>query len=299
MEVSTILTICINYQNDEETSTFVRGLLRQEGDLAQTVMVVDNTMPPRADGLLRRMSEEDERICILYPERNLGYFGGAAWALRTYASQSGLPEWTIVCNTDMHLGQRDFLSNLSKLHSVSTHAVVAPAIFSELSRRDLNPHMKTRPSRLRMRSYKLLFRYYPIASSYHALAFAKAFLLRKYRSLCSIVAARITSGAEDDLKTLQPQEIYAPHGSFIAFSRRYFESGGNLDHGAFLSGEELFVAETARRLGLRVVYDPRLMVIHCEHATFARYTSRQLLTFLREATDYITDTFFREVTTAP
>ena len=76
------------------------------------------------------------------------------------------------------------------------------------------------------------------------------------------------------------------------FSRRYFESSGNLNHGAFLCGEEVFIAETARRLGLAVVYDPRLKVVHKENATLSRYTSRQLLAYVREATDYVTETFF-------
>ncbi len=67
-----------------------------------------------------------------------------------------------------------------------------------------------------------------------------------------------------------------------------------LDHGAFLCGEELFVAETARRLRLPILYDPRISVVHLEHASLRRYTSRRLLSFLRDTTDYITQTFFYE-----
>jgi hypothetical protein len=140
-----------------------------------------------------------------------------------------------------------------------------------------------------MQLYKAIFRYYPIASTYHALAFMKSVVLRRFRKLYRDSPHRV----------LAPEEIYAPHGSFIALNRKYFESGGDLNYGAFLTGEEIFIAETARRLGLVIVYDSRLRVIHHEHATFARYTSRQLLAFLREATDYITDTFFRGKATSP
>jgi GT2 family glycosyltransferase len=292
MQSPTVLTICINYHNEEETIGFVRGVLRQEGDQAQTVIVVDNSVPPKTDNPLRRALDSDARISIMYPGRNLGYFGGAAWALRKYASRLGLPEWIIVSNTDICLVQPDFLAHLREFHSAAPHAIVAPAIYSELSKRDLNPYMRTRPTRSRMKRLKLLFRYLPVASTYHILAFAKAFLLKNYRNLRSATVARAGSVVNANQKTLLPQQIYAPHGSFVVFSRRYFESGGTLDHGVFLCGEEFFIAETARRLGLQVIYDPRLAVIHKEHATLGRYTSRRLLKFQREATHYVTDTFF-------
>lgn len=295
MERASVLTICVNYQNDEETIAFIRSVLRQEGDLAQTVIVVDNTVPPRVDSPLRRASESDERICVLYPDRNLGYFRGAAWGLRKYTDQfGGLPEWVIVSNPDIELIQPDFLSNLSKFHSSTTHAVIAPAIYSRLSRRDLNPHMKARPSRRRMRFYKALFRFYPLSICYHVLAFVKSSVQREYGRLRSTANSIVKPTANRRRQAAQPEQIYAPHGSFVVLNRRYFEGGGNLDHGTFLCGEELFIAETARRLGLPVVYDPRLGVAHNERTPLRRGMSRQLLAFVREAASYVADTFFIE-----
>ncbi len=296
MRVPSILTLCVNYHNEAETVGFVRGLLRQEGDFNQTVAVVDNSVPFRADSPLRSIRESDERVCVLWPDRNLGYFGGAAWGLCKYTDQFELPDWIIVSNSDIEMSQPDFLSNLIGFHSSAPPAVIAPAIFSELSRRDLNPYMENRPTRLRMRSYKLLFRYYLISSSYHALSFAKAMLRRKSGNLRSIISGKIRPRPSFSNKVLLPRPIYAPQGSFVVFGRKYFECGGSLDHGAFLCGEEFFIAETARRLGLAVLYDPRLEVVHKEHATLSRYTSRQLLAFQRDACGYVTDTFFSEST---
>jgi GT2 family glycosyltransferase len=86
--------------------------------------------------------------------------------------------------------------------------------------------------------------------------------------------------------------IYAPQGSCLVFSRRYFEQGGSLEYPAFLFGEEIFVAETVLRLGLQVVYDPRLRVWHDEHASTGRLRSRKLARYVGQSAAYLADTFF-------
>src|SRR3989442_12924430 len=68
--------------------------------------------------------------------------------------------------------------------------------------------------------------------------------------------------------------IYAPHGAFFIFSRRYFEAGGYLDGNLFLYGEEISVAEICRSLGLPVIYEPSLFVVHNERRSTGHVFSR-------------------------
>jgi len=88
------------------------------------------------------------------------------------------------------------------------------------------------------------------------------------------------------------EPIYAAHGSFLAFHRSYFERGGTLGHGAFLFGEEIFVAETARRLGLAVLFEPRVIVEHAEHSSMGPLWRRETSDRRREASRYLANTFF-------
>src|SRR5262249_2176510 len=90
-----------------------------------------------------------------------------------------------------------------------------------------------------------------------------------------------------------PVPIYAPHGSFIAFRRTYFERGGSLNHPVFLFGEEIFVAETARRLGLTISYDRRLEVIHREHKSTGYFPSPRISAYSSQAATYCADQYFR------
>jgi len=89
-----------------------------------------------------------------------------------------------------------------------------------------------------------------------------------------------------------PEKIYAPHGSFIALHRSYFERGGSLEYGAFLFGEEIFIAETARRLGLTVLYEPSVRIEHTERSTAAGLWNRDASRFRKQASRYLAKTFF-------
>ena len=290
MPEKAVVTLCVNYHNEEETCSFVASMLAQHGDIPQHIVVVDNTAAPDHHGLLSEIS--DERVLVLRSGHNLGYLRGAAWGLSEYRKRFGQSHWVIVCNTDITINDPFFLSKLVSLYSGDSAAVIAPSVVSNVSRQDSNPFMRFRPSRARMHFYQFMFRHYPISSAYHAAALLKARLSKVYLDALPWSGRAGNSTNRNVITNFQPERIYAPHGAFMIFSRTYFELGGTLEHGAFLCGEEMFVAETARRLQLPVIYDPRLAVLHLEHASLQRYTSRVLLSFLSDATDYITRTFF-------
>lgn len=89
--------------------------------------------------------------------------------------------------------------------------------------------------------------------------------------------------------------IYAAHGACMIFSSKFFALGGTLEVPFFLYGEEIYAAEAARLLGLKVLYNPGLRVQHDEHqSTRARsvFLSRQAAKHLRETTDYLVDAYF-------
>lgn len=291
MTAPSILTICVNYKNDKETQQFVSELLAQKGDFSQKVIIVDNSELPSLDSPLYSLFESDSRVLIINSGKNLGYFGGAALGLRESIKEFPLPDWVIVCNTDIDLIQPDFLSKLCKFYAVDPPAVIAPSVYSTLSKVNQNPNMQHRPNAARMHFYKWVSRYHPTFVAYQTLALVKQKLLAVTHK-----NPVFTDGeAVEKMRQPAPSAIYAPHGSFIVFHRSYFEAGGSLDHGAFLFGEEVFVAETVRRLGLTVTYDPRLVVVHREHAATGVLKNRKRFLYVREASAYCADKFFRKL----
>jgi GT2 family glycosyltransferase len=79
------------------------------------------------------------------------------------------------------------------------------------------------------------------------------------------------------------EKIYAPHGSCIILNKNYFKRGGTLDHISFLFGEEIFVGETAKRLGLNVLYVSEIQVRHYEHSSIGNFISRKINKFYRQS----------------
>lgn len=280
---ASILVIGVSYHSDTDAKAFVVDLLTQQGGGNLFVIVVDNSFPSTLAQTVGAILTENHNVSFLTPQRNLGYYGAATWALSIYSSSQPLPEWIIVSNVDLAIAQTDFFPRLIEYGRQHDFDVIAPAVSSELSHRDQNPFMVARPSPWRMRFYKCIFKYYPIHVAYSMLSLA----LLKLNSAQMQTTKSVTAS-----NPTAPIPIYAPHGSFIAFRSRYFEKGGTLNHPVFLFGEEIFVAETARRLGLTIGYDPRLQVIHHEHRSTGYFPSRRIAAYSSAAASYWADHYF-------
>ena len=281
MSSVTALVICVNYHNEADTVRFISSVLSQQWADGIKVLVVNNSdsMSPSVD-LLKNLFHMSERVIQVTPGKNVGYFGGASFGLRFYNERYSLPEWIVVSNTDIEFLHEDFFTRLHTEHSTVPPAIIAPAIYSFLKNRNQNPYLHRRPSSIRMHFYSTCFRYSLFLNVYERLSSLKWKTCKMFKNK---PAHSSSSG--------QSFSIYAPHGSFVIFNRKYFEEGGTLDHGVFLFGEEIFVAETARRLGLKIVYDPRLVVLHREHST-TKY-SKERERHISDAAAYCANTFFR------
>jgi GT2 family glycosyltransferase len=200
-----------------------------------------------------------------------------------YLREHTLPDWVIVSNVDLLVADAQFLDKLAALRARPRLGVVAPSIRSALTGRDQNPFMRKRPSAMRMHVYKWMFRSWLVLNAYELASAA----FHKVRN-----AGRARPGASAGLRENSAGTIYAPHGSFLIFSKEYFRDGGNLDFPCFLFGEEVYLAEGLRKLGLDVVYEPSLEVVHQEHKSTKMVKSRKLARAVASSAAYCADTYF-------
>lgn len=216
---------------------------------------------------------------IFTAPRNLGYLGGCLHALAGWrADGRAWPEWTVVSNTDLVLGD-DFLLRLAEVRESDDLGVIAPDVRLP-SRAAQNPLLRRRPPRTMMLAYALLAR-----SRTFALAFESGVRVRHF--------LRAFAGAGEDSDSGNAT-IYAPHGSIVLFHRRFFERGATLRYGGMMFGEEIHIAEQARRAGLRVTWRRDLRVVHEQHATMRDVRAAQRHQWLAESAGVLWRDYFAE-----
>jgi GT2 family glycosyltransferase len=213
----TALVIGVNYGTDEHAVIFARSLERYSAKDV-TVILVDNTERDDPSEFFRRIGEANANVKCLQAPHNLGYFGGANFGLGQYLVSSPFPDWVIVCNVDVEFRDSQFFGKLRELESSESLGVVAPRIWSARSKRDLNAKISQRPTNRRMIFYKVIFGNYYLQLAYEILSFLKEGIgagIREGRAL-------LRGHPEIDKQTREASSIYAPHGSCMIFSRRYF-----------------------------------------------------------------------------
>lgn len=281
------LVIGINYKTDEHAVRFARSLARYSAQDV-SVVLVDNSERAGPGAFQRLIAEANPAVEYMQAPANLGYFGGANFGLKQFLGRSPLPEWVIVSNVDIEFRDPNFFAALGQLQSTENLGVVAPRIWSARWQRDLNPKIMQRPARRRMHFYNVVFGNYYSQTAYEILSFLKNGLRSQLRRQRGIAPQPQDGNPPAAHSTV----IYAPHGSCMIFHQRYFSRGGSIEYPVFLFGEEIFVAETARRLGLLVAHCPQLWIYDNEHASTGIIRNRKIARYMTEATRYLVSNYF-------
>lgn len=265
-----ILFLLAHYRNSDELEAFVRHLNSlRTGGLTVHFAVADNC----GDLDTTRL---DQAVSVYRSQRNLGYLPGCAWALECWlAAFRTMPDWIVVANSDMTL-EHEFLERLAVLRCPDDVGVVAPDIFLASGARQ-NPLLSRRPLKLLMGAYAMLAHFSLFSSAFELWVWARH-RIRALRPMPLGSAPR----------------IYAPHGSLVLFHRRFFERGGTLRYGAPMYGEEIHLAEQARRAGLRVVWCRDLVADHFEHSTTALVTATQRTAWRAQSATHLWNEYFRD-----
>jgi len=286
-----IAVIGVNYGTDDMALRFVRSATALQPSTTETVLVDNSDGPPERE-LGQQLRGAGTSVLYVRAPRNLGYFCGADYGLRQYVAAHGDPDWVVVSNVDIRFDDPSCLNRLQDLPASDDIGIVAPSIWSRRSRRDLNPRMRQRPSTTAMHMYKLVFGSWLTLNAYELLAAAKhatKYVIRHY--IVDSLRQSPSDGAAGRRHSLET--IYAPQGSCVIFSKRFFERGGSLEYPSFLFGEEVYVAETARQLGLRVIYHPGIRVSHDDHSSTGLVRSPRVARLVKASARYIADRYFR------
>lgn len=260
-----ILLICVDYNSTSETTNFINCLQDMPGK--PEIILVCNSGSQQFDSLKIK-----HNVHVFDFERNAGYMHGAYLGYQAYVESNDVPDWVILSNTDIDFPDKNFWLKLRA--DKRNDFIIAPDIVSADGVHQ-NPFAKTRIPASKIRFLTRVYSNVVSFKLYEILSHFKSFFSKK-----------------STIGDSQPQNIriYAPHGSFIIIGGEYFKRGGSLEHPNFLYGEELFIAERARKRDIGILYDTSYKILHAEHvatgkmgSTFkARCLKDSLSTILKE-----------------
>ena len=248
-----ISIILINYKNSVDTINCIESINTCNHNNQVEIIVIDNESTTQSLADLAQIKNESRvPVKIIPSEKNLYYWGGIALGISQYSfTDPDSPKWIIIANNDILFQQTDFFSILLSMDA-GEYEVVAPKITLKQTGENQNPHMIHPLSIAQKIYYKLYYFHSVTARAVHGLGR----FIRK-----NVIAEK------DQYISAKEMKIYAPHGACMLFSKKYFLSGGYIDDGFILYGEELSVAEIVREHGMKVIYYSRLETLHNEHSS--------------------------------
>lgn len=266
-----ILIVCVNYNSYPELKNYLASI---------ETSVVACSLPCQVDVWVADNSSEKEVVDVaqykhitvqVKPLDNLGYLGGAAAIINNLSNLSDY-DFVIISNVDLVVKASFFYQLLYNDTGTTLQDVVwiAPKLYSIVEKRDKNPRLLKRYSKKRLLLLLLMY-HFPL------LHFIYTSTLYKRKSYSGDVNARY---------------IYAGHGSMMIFTNKFFQYYPKLEYPAFLYGEEIYLAELVRKIGMHVYYNPRIEVKDIEHVSTAKMKSSFFYQCNKEALKYIISAFY-------
>lgn len=260
-----IALVCVDYKSEDETKRFINNVLGMSQHVS--VILVCNSGSAQFSNYL-----DNKRVHIYDFETNLGYMQGAQQALKLFFTDNYIPEWVILSNTDIEFISSDFFERLK--NDERHDSIVAPDIIT-IDGVHQNPFLVGRCSKAKLRFLNFVYTYTFVFVMYSLLSFLKKKLARKIKD-----------------HELESGLIYAPHGAFVVFGRKYFELGNDLMHPCFLYGEELLIAERARVSGISILFDSSYKILHREHVVTAGINNSNKKKYLKDSIYFVLKNYF-------
>lgn len=248
-----LLLLIVDYNGFDHTVAMVESILRI--NIIPEIHIIDNGSLSEEQFRRHAFPEALKHKIQIFPlAENHGYFGAVAEHLKRIDPSDY--DWIFISNNDIVFNDCQIFDRLDQIASASQFSVgvYCPKVLSGNTKENLNPYLKYEPSKHYYLKSKVVLSSYWLASIYEMLSELYHVILHKH------FIHRIE-------ESTVPEPIFAPHGAFIGLSRAFFAEGGYVESDNFLYFEEEILGYICKKVGVRVLYDPRVSVTHAGHAS--------------------------------
>lgn len=246
------VVFCVNYNSYKELDGYLRTIeiahKASGSGNSVTVVVADNSEHPESYSY-----KGDLDVRILPTNANLGYFGGATFAIEKSGLKVSDFDFSVISNVDLLLPE-DFFKKLYAEQIDKSVGCIAPSIISKGEGVNRNPKVLSRYSAKKLKMLRLMFQFPILWKTYNSLLHGKR--REKVQS-----------------ENTTEREIYAAHGSFMLFTQAFCDFLQEMNFPTFMFCEELFIAENLRKMGLKTIYKPQLIVNDIDHVSTSKMKS--------------------------
>lgn len=266
-----VLVLAVNYNSNEKTEAYLsswdKAAQATGADTEVTVVVADNSEEFEA------IQGDWSSICWMQvpTHANKGYLGAVSYVIQKKQLDLNAFDYSIISNVDLEISQ-DFLMILEKKQYEKNIGCVAPMIYSLGECRNRNPKILSRPSAKKMYFFRLMYE------------FPVIYQLNKVKNYFRNKRERVYK---------EQLQIYAPHGSFMIFTKPFASFLQSFQYPAFLFGEEIYFAENISKLGLQVLYDPQLKVTDHDHESTGKTHKRIYYKWNAQAMKFLAGEYFK------
>lgn len=265
------LIICVNYNSHNELINYLESV-KNSIKMCNEVHSVDVLIADNSALKIELSNVYDYNIKHVFIGKNTGYFGAITYILKKEEIKLEGYDYVAISNVDL-LMDKNFFVNLYNQKFEESIGCIAPKIYSITEKRNRNPKVINRYSAKKMRLLRLMYKY-PVLYCTYAVVFHK--LRRK------------------GVHKSDEKFIYAPHGSFMLFTKKFIPFLYSMKYPTFLFGEEIFIAENLRARSLKVEYCPVLLINDIDHVSTARLTNKKYFKFNYESMDMLIKEWFDE-----
>ncbi len=250
-----LVFVILNYNTFEETKECISSIFEHIDINEYKIVVVDNGS---SDNSLIKLENEylkNNKVDIIPIKKNLGFAKGNNVGIK-YANESYNPDFVVVLNSDTEIFQNDFYAKISSRYERSNFGVLGPMMLTGNGRCDNSPWKPGTLEQMKAQLNKL-------ERDYKLFTMLPYFLWRIKNKI-----TRILTDSEDPLHSYgdfwKYQEDVELQGAFLVFSKDIFRYIEGFDPRTFLYFEEQLLYLAVKRVGMKIVYDPQIVVYHKE-----------------------------------
>lgn len=272
----TVSVVILHYNDFQMTKKYIENLRNLYWEnVGHKFIIVDNASPDGSGDRLKKEYSLSEDVEVLLLEKNLGFAKGNNVGI-LYARNKFDSDLIIVSNSDIEIKTMSLPEELIAIYEDSGFSVYGPDIYSLSRKIHQNPFREKPLNKVEVREkIKKIDRILPILrildalNLYNFLRKVKAYLPKRKQSI------------EENYN--EKKVGYVLQGAFFVLSRQYFEEyPDGLYDATFLYMEEDILAYRCMKSKLKMLYDPKISVVHFDGVSSLKESGDRCKKYIRE-----------------